>query len=388
MPNRPMDAESSFAYLNEQLPVWLAQLNELSKYAAAKSEEFEADESLLVNEPTAKRFKSTSLQSLESSGSPAAESDPSGLQPDCSSCTTPPPGQNGSASAFSDGQRKRKRTQAVRSTELCPLQPPRRQKKVVQYDSHVQVQLDCMVKDIGIARNNLRKARNAHQATRGFTLPPLKRKASSGPISSLEDGGPRGKQQGMLAIAKAKQVMSHPTPESDMALFFSADKQLETVQDLYETAAYQFLRNGECMTQLDSAKIRLDGLVVEAVESLNTFREKVTKESTEDQSSSDLGEATKKDTSDSNPQRCSPARAFHPPNTVHNKFGPTRLCQTLEEMNQRPVINQSLPIDLSHLAAASPVIEVNDDESDEESISELDMSRFRASNMARVARAY
>ncbi|RMD44998.1 hypothetical protein DV735_g128, partial [Chaetothyriales sp. CBS 134920] len=382
-----MDAESSFTYLKDQLPVWLAQLNELVAYASGKSNEFEAEESLLGTEPTAKRLKATSVQSIGSSGVEAAPSADSAAQPDRSSCTTPLAAEP----SASDGQRKRKRPWSIRPAELWPLRQPRRPKKVVHYDSHVQVQLDSMVKDIGIARNNLRKARNAHQASRGFPLPTLRRKGSAGMMASPEAAEPRGKQQSMLATSKAKYAMRyspHSTTEPDMALFFAADKQLEIVQDLYETAAYQFLRDGDCQVQLNSAKSRLDALVIEAEQSLNTFRGKVTKEdeSTQDQSSSDPD--TTKASSDSKQQQQQQQRSTVSVDIVHHKFGPTRVCQKLEDMNQRPVLKEPVPIDLSHLAAASPVIEVNDDESDDESLGELDLSRFRASNMARLARAF
>ncbi|RMZ85567.1 hypothetical protein DV737_g609, partial [Chaetothyriales sp. CBS 132003] len=386
MPNTAMDAQSSFAYLTDQLPLWLSQLNDLSRYACGKSEEFAAEYRSLVNEPRHKRQKSASLQSIQSADSPSARPSDAGARADSrADASLSTPSRPVEVSAL-EGQRKRKRPWSMRSNEPKP-QPTRRRNLIVHYDSHVQVQLDSMVKAIGIARNNLRKARNAHQATSGFSLPALKRKGPATLMSSLESVRSSSKEQSSFSVSSSKctsRSACQSTSETDMAMFSSTDKKLETVQSLYETAAYQFLRDGECKHSFDSAKNHLDALLVEAQKCRHMFEEKAAREQKEN--ASHLNSDATETTSDSNGH--SSTSSFEPLHIVNNKFGPTQLSQTLEDMKQRPVLREPGPTDLSHLVSGSTVIEVNDDESDEESIGEIDTNRFRATNVARIARAY
>ncbi|RMZ88844.1 hypothetical protein DV736_g3938, partial [Chaetothyriales sp. CBS 134916] len=385
MQNQPMDAEASFTYLNDQLPLWLTQLNDLSRYASGKSEEFAAEYRSLVNGPRRKRLKSTSLQSIHSVDSPSARATGVASRADRADASHSIPSYPTEVSTL-EGQRKRKKPWSIRSSQPR-TQQPRCRSQVVYYDSHIQVQLDCMVKAIGIARNNLRKARNAHQAAHGFSLPTLKHKGQSALMNSLDNLRSSSKQQSALAISNSKFILRsscQPTSENDLTLFSSADKQLETVQGLYETAAYQFLRDGECKGELDSAKNHLDTLAAEAQKSLNAFQEKAARKRKEDTSCLDSDVTETASDSSQRPSTIS----FEPLQIVKNEFGPTQLSQTLEDMKQRPMLNESGPTDLSYLSTAGAVIEVNDDESDEESIGDIDMSQFRATNVARLARAY
>ena len=156
-------------------------------------------------------------------------------------------------------------------------------------------------------------------------------------------------------------------------------KTLEAVQSLYETAAHQFLRDGDCKTELDSALLQLNIVLNEAKHAAEILQQKA--EDHKDETSQAESDAV--DTASDISQQTPPI-AFDPLQILNNKYGPVSLSQTLEDMKNRPML--SAPGDLSSLPTAGVEIEVDDD-SDDGSIEEIDMTQFRAANRARLARA-
>ncbi len=186
-------------------------------------------------------------------------------------------------------------------------------------------------------------------------------------------------------IPGSKQTPRSPSQQPSKggdAFFTSADKTLEAVQALYETAAHQFLRDGDCKTELDSALTQLKAVLVEAQHAVENLREKAEKQQEESvQADSDAA-----DTASDISQQTPPIN-FDPLQMISNKYGPTTLSQTLEEMKNRPMLNAPAVGDVSNLPTAGVEIEVDDDASDDESISEIDMSQFRSVNRPWLARA-
>lgn len=184
------DAISSFVHLTDNVPRWLTQLNCLSEYTIQKHTEYVAEYTGLVDNVRPQKIKSSSLQSIHSDTSKSVRLADIDLQTD-SALPTPPnpvdinPLEAGNKYLYAQIQRKRKPTSSVRSGASGPQKFRSKNQAVIHYDAHIQTELDAMVKAIGVARNNMRKSRNAFNASQGFSLPSIGKKAT--PTPSLDD---------------------------------------------------------------------------------------------------------------------------------------------------------------------------------------------------------
>jgi hypothetical protein len=265
--SRVIDPLTAFTNLTTVLPQWISELHSLSEYASKKHEFFVAEYArLLANaQPKQKRVRSPSLCSLHTNDDPPderAQVETDGTEPSRSNSAGISPFEPGNKYLYAQARRKRKPGSSVRSSASGPPKFRSKHKVIVYYDKYIQDQLDIMVKKIGGARNELRKAKTANIANQGFQLPRLGRRYDtilpSWAREDLKLPTPVSEKSAIAPEQSPDVTAFDPVADSTFA---SADHGLEAVQTICETAAHQFLRDGDCRTTLDSAPKKLDSVL-------------------------------------------------------------------------------------------------------------------------------
>ncbi|OAP57363.1 hypothetical protein AYL99_08101 [Fonsecaea erecta] len=288
-----MDAHSSFLYLVDNLPTWRTSIEALSTHAADKHAEFAAEYSRLVNQVRPKRKKSPSVSSIHTQDQEQGD-DQTRTVESADGLSSPDPRrinplEAGNKYLYAQGRRKRKPGPSIRSGASGPQKFRNRHHVVVYYDGYLQEQLDTLVKQIGIGRNNLRKGKAALAAARGFRLPTLTARTSHG-LSALNDirSSMISRSTPALLPGKSRVSVQNPAASNEEASFLQVDKELEQIQALCETAAHQFLRDGDCKTELQSMLEKFNGLLEQASAAAESMK-KIQEESQEASVADDLG---------------------------------------------------------------------------------------------------
>lgn len=390
---RVMDAHSSFSYLVDNLPSWRKDIDALSAHAAQKNTEFVAEYVRLVHQIRPKRKKSPSVSSVHTNddgqltnASRSVHDVPSPPEP-----VEINPLEAGNKYLYAQARRKRKLGPSIRSGASGPQKFRTKNQVVVYYDSHLQEKLNDMVKSIGVGRNNLRKGKNAFAASRGFQLPTLPRRAGQG-FTSLENirrtmVSPR--TSALLPGKKPDGIIGQPSSDAETS-FLQVDKELELIQSLCETAAHQFLRDGDCKAELDTIQQKLDQVFSQAAAAAETLKK--LKDETKDTANLDAEHtSTSLDNNHSwtdSDATLSTQPSFDVLNTP--KIGattdpsPLAIARTLEDMKSRGAFFSApaIPTDDNHAGMMTDNIEV-DDASDQSSIN-VDISAYRLMNPRRT----
>jgi hypothetical protein len=391
MPAQQVDALMSFTHLVDNIPSWLTRLEELSQYTSEKNKAFIAEYARLVKTAKPKRLKSPSITSIHSNKNAPAhlpDIDPSDDNPQEIAVETEiNPLEAGTRHIYAEQvQRKRKGTASLRSEASGPQKFRTKQQVVIHYDSHVQDEFDTMVKDIGIARNYLRKGKMALTANRGFRLPNLPKRYEALASSSLENIRTMSKSRSTsnsASIGKLNlRTMASQNIDENDADFINADKILEQVQMLYETAAHQFLRDGDCKKELDGARSKLTGLKETAkatAESLK-LKQQAADEATVDDSTN---VSRRQSTSEKDCPSLLTDKSSMEPLTLPSvpKGDLSALNQTLEDLRAQNA--KSTAPALESVPQGAITIEV-DDGSDNDSLGEIDLSQFRSAARLRL----
>ncbi|ETN42141.1 uncharacterized protein HMPREF1541_04082 [Cyphellophora europaea CBS 101466] len=388
MPAPLMDAVGSFTHLTDNIPIWLTQLESLSKYTKEKNKEFVAEYERLVKSSKPKRVKSPSVCSIQSDNKsirlPEVEpSKPSGLETAPDSAVDPL--EAGTKHIYAaQVQRKRKPTASLRSGASGPQKFRIKHQVVIYYDAHIQQEFDAMVKAVGIARNNLRKGKNSLTANRGFQLPNLSKRYEGLTSPSLENIRSLSKYRSSSMSPSGSKLnlrTSAQPQDPDEAAFMNSDKVLETVQSLYETAAHQFLRDGDCQKELDTATTRLTELLRTAKSTAETLKAKQLQQQADDPSISANVSRNPSLSDQGCPSLLSDKSSMEPLNlpSVPVKGQLSALTQTLDDMREKGVVSAppatSVPAPQGVMA-----IEV-DDGSDAGSFDDIDISQFRSNRL-------
>lgn len=271
-----MDAVTSFSHLTTNLPEWILQIDKLSTHVAKKHAEFAAEYSRLLQTAKPKGGKSPSITSIHSTDKqpieqmrlPTAEVATSSAAPDALEFSEISPFEAGNRFLYAQARRKRKATSSVRSGASGPQKFRSKQSVVIYYDSFLQDKLDTMVKNIASARNNIRKGKMSRSLQRGLQLPTFNRRDNT----SYEDPAlPHIRSTMSLPIDPKSTVAQTPIPSHDTC-FCQADKQLENAQSLCETAAHQFLRDGDCKLELEGVKAKFESVLTLAKESVHSLQ--------------------------------------------------------------------------------------------------------------------
>ncbi|KKY26988.1 hypothetical protein UCRPC4_g01335 [Phaeomoniella chlamydospora] len=303
MPNVQMDALSSFVYLTENVPTWLTQVEELSAHTTKKHSEFAAEYTRLLKHARPKKTKSPSLVSNRSTEK-VSEHEKTTPKSHISS-SYPAPGTHlelnpldaGNKYLFANARRQKKTTggASMRSGASGSLKFRQRHAVVIYYDSYVQESFESMVKNIGIARNNLRKGKKARSLARGPMFPSFNPSANG--FSFQTDKLSQNLMMAQVNI-NPKNNFSLPTPPnsaSDDSFFDLADKNLEQAQSFCETAAHQFLRDGDSTLELRATKEKLEMVAELAKATVERLREeeRVQKQLEEAEAAADKNENEK-----------------------------------------------------------------------------------------------
>ncbi|EFW14221.1 hypothetical protein D8B26_002416 [Coccidioides posadasii str. Silveira] len=248
MSSHSAESLNCFSLLSDKIPSWISRVSELAVHTAAKQEEFKSDYiKYSVKEKRPRRRKGSSLhthrpEDEESGCKTRVPSDPHDpcLEPLTRMKILKQPGGD----VNNNINRKRRTGEDAsgpsdQETERA-IRP--RHQFLIHYDCHSQAVLEKLVREIGGARNQIRKSRMSYMMKSGFG------RKSVQPGFSSDDG--------MKPIFRSTRSFNKSAGKESP--FDVADIHLESAQALCETAAHQFLRNGDCSFELSRTKEKLD----------------------------------------------------------------------------------------------------------------------------------
>ncbi|OJD24862.1 hypothetical protein ACJ73_03774 [Blastomyces percursus] len=263
MASRSVDALQCFTFISDNVPIWVTRIADLAVHTKAKHAEFTAAYAGLAASGEAatkpRRRKNSSVHSIQPDDMHAGGSN-KGSHKDSKRADEHEEAVEETNEDYMDpitllrmskhypndlNQRKRNIATSKSAGTDRIVRP--RQLVVVHYDSETQLTLEKLVRDIGGARNNIRKGRMSQMMKSGFGLKFLdhaKRKSTA--------GGERARNP-LDALDPQSKLCKPVIKETGFDL---VDKQLELAQSLCESAAHQFLRCGDCVLELEKAKER------------------------------------------------------------------------------------------------------------------------------------
>ena len=347
-----MDALASFTFLSESLPSWISKLNHLSIQVAERHAEF----ARLSQPPPsmARKRKTGSTESLRPKDSADNDNSPSALfeSPPQAMHVDIDPGNKHLFREVREARRKH-RSGSILSGASGAQRYRNRMSTIIYYDSAIQEGFETLVRNIGSARNSLKKGRQhmsfkarvetlrmeeVHSASSGKLRPPVP------PIGKIgQQSAPKG----------------HGTPRTPndfgVEAFDRIDKDLEAAQSLCELGAHQFLRDGDCSDEVEGVKERFESSLRVATEQVRLLNVESNKEIELEEDSSQ---------SPNEPQERGFGTARH-----DGQFAtPGKMYTNSGDTGETPASLDSFP--------ATGTIEV-DDESDAGSV-HIDLSAFRS----------
>jgi hypothetical protein len=255
-----MDALGAFTHMKDNLPAWITRVSELAAHTHTKHDEYsEAYRRHANSKP--RRRKNSSVCSIHTDN----------LVP-ISQRKEPSP-ERTAAVTLSDAPEAGQRSGRKRSSDEAPSVESyeeyafvsTRHNVIIEYDGHTQKTLETIVRDIGVARNNMRRAKMAMTPRTGIRAGILNRgmnlnmpSTASQASSSLSCVRSTRTASGVVGVS-GTSVLRKESP------FDYVDKQLELAHSLCETAAYQVLRSGDCGTELDGVEEKFKMLLEAAI---------------------------------------------------------------------------------------------------------------------------
>ena len=260
-----MDALQSFTYLVDNIPQWLVRLDDLQAQCEIQYESF----TKLTQRGEVRlnrRKKQASTESLR----PAKNEEIATPLPQQQDVFKPPdpttdflasqspelPSSQPTNVAIAQGIPRKRR--AGSELSLAPSHQNRyrsRHMVIVYYDSEVQDAFEAIVKNIAAARNNLRKGRNA--MTVKLRMAKINAQAYSLEKSSDRMEGLALDPKMMLGPGMSRARSIKQPISGEFRCFEDADKYLEQAQSLCERGAHQFLRDGDCFSEIETTRKRV-----------------------------------------------------------------------------------------------------------------------------------
>ncbi|EEP75834.1 predicted protein [Uncinocarpus reesii 1704] len=258
-----------FALLTNKIPTWISRVSDLAAHTAAKQEEFKTDYlKYSIQDQRCRRKKGSSLHTHKNDderssrlGMTLDPDDPCAdpltrmkiLKPspgDVNTRKRPPARRESNDTLYSDEGTDR----AVRPCHRF----------LIHYDCHTQSVLEKLVREIGGARNHIRKGRMSAMMKTGFG-----RKATQAEPSPEDD---------LLKPIFRSTRQFAKTNGAKQSPFDVGDTYLESAQALCEMASHQFLRNGDCSLELNKTKEKLDLALAMAKEEVDRLAEEAKSE--------------------------------------------------------------------------------------------------------------
>ncbi|CAG8232896.1 unnamed protein product [Penicillium salamii] len=258
-----MDALGAFTHMKDNLPTWIVRASELATHTHKKHDEYsEAYRRHANSKP--RRRKNSSVCSIHTDDLvPIAQRKGPSPEPTAETAHAPDQGQRSS--------RKRSTDEAEASTNEEYAFVSTRHNVIIDYDGHTQKSLEAIVRDIGVARNNLRRAKMAMMPRTGLRAGLLSKGVGmnvnmpGGTTTPLSCVRSTRTTSGVVGIS-GTSAMRTDSP------FDFADKQLELAHSLCETAAYQVLRSGDCGTELDGVEEKFKMLLEAAINEVDRLQ--------------------------------------------------------------------------------------------------------------------
>ncbi|KAI1910329.1 hypothetical protein LOZ12_004694 [Ophidiomyces ophidiicola] len=235
------DSSRCFTLLAQKLPSWLTRVSDLAAHTTAKQEEFKADYTKYARKDRKSRMRKgsslhTNRPDLEGSSHSLKSSSGSGTS-QIDSLTRMKLLKPGDIN-----QKKRIDDCSGSPNDTDRHLRPRRQ-FIIHYDCQTQTALEKLVREIGGARNHIRKGRMVYMMKSSMEMKPL------------PEGFPP--DDAMKPIFRSTRQITRPLPGAKNSPFDLADTYLENAQALCEAAAHQFLRSGDCSKELDRTRQKL-----------------------------------------------------------------------------------------------------------------------------------
>ena len=252
-----VDPLQSFTHLNDNVPLWLTRLDELVIKSEIQYERFfrltrhgeiklsRKKKSVSTDSLRPQQDVNTAVTLQQNKGGAAVASMTLG--------PTWAPTRDATTSANVEAQevpRKRRAGSELSGAPSGHCVYRSKEMVVVYFDGEIQNLFEGLVKSIATARNSLRKGKStasfkSRMASMGLAPPPSD-------MSSEQTAGV-GLDPKML-LTKAR--IARQSAGNEMKSFEDADKDLEVAQNLCERAAHQFLRDGDCNTDIDNTRKR------------------------------------------------------------------------------------------------------------------------------------
>ncbi|KAJ6019673.1 hypothetical protein N7499_009361 [Penicillium canescens] len=256
-----MDALVAFTHMKDNLPAWITRVSELAAHTHTKHNEYSAAYRRHANfKPRRRKHSSVCSIHTDDLVPIAQRKEPSPEPPAAvTPSDTPDAGQRSGRKRPSD------EAPSVESNEEYAFVSTRHN-VIIEYDGHTQKTLEAIVRDIGVARNNMRRAKMAMMPRTGIRagilnrgpnldMPSTASTQASSPLSCIRS---TRTAPGVVGVS-GSTVLRKESP------FDYADKQLELAHSLCETAAYQVLRSGDCGTELDGVEEKFKMLLEAAI---------------------------------------------------------------------------------------------------------------------------
>ena len=267
-----MEALASVKEVGEAIPTWLLSLDDLlGKISSRQTELAQLSDFNNVVRPMRPQGSTESLRHADGNimkiDSPAMEepSSPSGMSKQAD--LKPPyvsgavvPGNEGFGMSGEQRQqlaqqmRRKRKTGSMLSGASGTPKYRTRSMIIVYYDSAVQEAFEGLVRNISSSRNNIRKGK---MAARMNALTASVNSKVDKPFAGMNSPG----------IPKLSYARSSRTrPGDPKTVYDTIDAGLEYSQNTCETAAHQFLRDGDCSLEIFNIRERLNEVKKLAIE--------------------------------------------------------------------------------------------------------------------------
>ncbi|KAI9813696.1 MAG: hypothetical protein M1832_006124 [Thelocarpon impressellum] len=250
-----MTDNSSLSFITENSPAWVARLDDLTGQIASR----QAELSQLAGRPLRHKHGSTeSLRPKAGDHDEAAREREMALEPS--------PTLIGDARRYQAHQLRRKRKTASLASGSGTTTYRTRSMIIVYYDSAVQEAFEMIVRNIGTARNNIRKGKMA-AAMRKMT-------ARVDDLAAQTDSTSTENLRAQLGFARTSR--SRSGPEEKKTVYDEIDAGLDYSQAQCERAAHQFLRDGDCAPEILCIRnkiLEINGLAVKEMAALRVADE-------------------------------------------------------------------------------------------------------------------
>lgn len=237
-----MDPLQSFTFLTSNLPDWITQLDKLSAQVTQRHSEFRRLSQASRPLNGARKRKTGSTESLRPGPEDTLDSD----SYQTTDPTTPSPKDieidPSNKHLFREVREARRRCRPgfTASDASGPQRYRARTSLIIYYDSAIQEEFGVLVRNIGSARNNIRKGK----ANASFKA----RMASIGREHGPSEPPKLPKDRDGSLLTKGH----------DFGPFEQVDKDLEAAQSFCEVGAHQFLREGNCREEVQGTKERFE----------------------------------------------------------------------------------------------------------------------------------